>query len=63
MKLNCTIKDVEKVLDQQILTLDFQDEQIFYVTKTKKEFSRKDALSIIIHSENVYYFNENGERV
>ena len=62
-KLECKVEDVEKVLDQQILTLNYRGEQIFYVTKTKKRFSKKDMISIIVHSDDIYIFDEKHERV
>ncbi|MHA1816744.1 MAG: hypothetical protein ACTSX1_12105, partial [Candidatus Heimdallarchaeaceae archaeon] len=62
-KLECKIEDVEKVLDQQILTLNYREEQIFFVTKTRKRFSKEESLSIIVHSENIYVFDENHARI
>ncbi|MHA1592224.1 MAG: ABC transporter ATP-binding protein [Candidatus Heimdallarchaeaceae archaeon] len=62
-KLECNVEDVEKVLDQQILTLNYRGEQIFYVTKTKKRFSKKDSISVIVHSDDIYIFDEKHERV
>jgi ABC-type sugar transport system ATPase subunit len=63
LKLECKVEDVEKVLDQQILTLNYRGEQIYYVTITKKRFSKKDSISIIVHSEDIYIFDEKYERV
>ncbi|MCK4973486.1 MAG: hypothetical protein KAS52_09200, partial [Candidatus Heimdallarchaeota archaeon] len=62
-KLECNVEDVEKVLDQQILTLNYRGEQIFYVTKTKKRFSKKDSISVIVLSDDIYIFDEKHERV
>ncbi len=62
-KLECNVEDVEKVLDQQILTLNYRGEQIFYVTKTKKRFSKKDSISVIVYSDDIYIFDEKYERV
>lgn len=62
-KLECNVDDVEKVLDQQILTLNYRGEQIFYVTKTKKRFSKNDSISIIVHSDDIYIFDEKHKRV
>jgi multiple sugar transport system ATP-binding protein len=62
-KLECRVEDVEKVLDQQILTLDYRGEQIFYVTKTRKRFSKKDSIAIIVLSDDVYIFDKKHARV
>lgn len=62
-KLECKVEDVEKVLDQQILTLNYRGEQIFYVTKTKKRFSKKDSISIIVHFDDIYIFDEKHVRI
>ncbi|MBY9000433.1 MAG: ABC transporter ATP-binding protein [Candidatus Heimdallarchaeota archaeon] len=59
IKLECIIEDVEKVLDQQILTVIYSGIQLFYVTKTKKKFSKKDSIIIILHHDNIYIFDEN----
>ena len=61
--IDCEIQDTERVLDQQIITLKHQDEQLFFVTKTKKEFHKNKALSIVIHSDHIYVFNNKGKRV
>ncbi len=60
--LDCIIDDVEKVLDQQILTLNFHEEKIVFVTKTMKGFERKSSIQIIISSESIYIFDEKGLR-
>ena len=62
-RLECKVEDVEKVLDQQILTLNYRGEQIFYVTKTRKRFSKKDSISIIVHPDTIYIFDEKHSRV
>ncbi len=62
-KLECKVEDVEKVLDQQILTLNYLGEQIFYVTKTRKRFSKKDSIAIIVRSDDIYIFDEKHRRV
>ncbi|MHA1197805.1 MAG: ABC transporter ATP-binding protein [Candidatus Heimdallarchaeaceae archaeon] len=61
--LECVIEDVEKVLDQQILTLNFNDERIVFVTKTMKEFERKSTIQIIVSAESVYVFDRTGLRI
>ncbi len=61
--LDCTVEYSEKILDQQILTLKFDDRKIFYVTKTKKMFKENDLVTILLHFENIHIFNESGEKV
>ncbi len=61
--LKCLIEDVEKVLEQQILTLNYHDEKLVFVTKTMKEFERKTSIQIIIYAESIYVFDRTGERV
>ena len=63
MELECTIEDVEKVLDQQVISLVFNGKELFYVTKTRKEFKVKDKISILIQVKNIYLFDKNGKRV
>ncbi|MCE7742652.1 MAG: ABC transporter ATP-binding protein [Candidatus Heimdallarchaeota archaeon] len=60
--LECIIEDVEKVLDQQILTLNFNEERIVFVTKTIKEFERKSTIQIIVYAESIYVFDRAGLR-
>ncbi|MHA1667103.1 MAG: hypothetical protein ACTSUR_00490, partial [Candidatus Heimdallarchaeaceae archaeon] len=62
-KLDCLIVDIEKILDQQILTLSFQDNQIFYITKTTRKFMRKELLSILVPFNEIYFFDETGNRI
>ncbi len=62
-KLECIVEDVEKVLDQQILTLNYRGKQIFYVTKTRKRFSKKDSIVIIVLYDDIYIFDEKHVRV
>ena len=59
----CLIEDVEKVLDQQILTLNFSDKKLYYVTKTSKKFEKNQSISVIVHAENTYLFDRDGKRV
>ncbi len=61
--LICKVEDVEKVLDQQVIILDFHGKKLSYVTKTKKAFKIKDKLSIVIHSDNIYVFDKNRRRI
>ena len=61
--LDCIVNDVEKVLDQQILTLDFFGDKLIFVTKTMKEFERKTSIQIVIAAESIYVFDKNGLRV
>jgi len=61
--MDCEIEDIEKVLDQQILTLKHEEIQLFFVTKTKKEFQKNESLSIVVHSDHIYIFNSKGMRV
>lgn len=61
--IDCKIEDTEKVLDQHIITLKHHNHQLFFVTKTKKEFKKKEALSIVIHSDHIYVFDNKGKRV
>jgi len=61
--LECYIEDAEKVLDQQIISLIFKNSQLFYVTKTKKEFKKTEKISVLVHSDNVYLFDNEGKRV
>jgi len=61
--LDCIIEDIEKVLDQQILTLSYYNDKIVFVTKTMKEFERKTPIQIIISFESIYLFDKNGLRV
>jgi ABC-type sugar transport system ATPase subunit len=61
--IDCEIEDIEKVLDQQILTLKHEEIQLFFVTKTKKEFKKNDILSIVVHSDHIYVFDNGGKRL
>lgn len=61
--LECMIEDVEKVLDQQILRLNFENLKIVFVTKTTKEFEKGSRIQIIISTENIYVFNKGGNRI
>jgi ABC-type sugar transport system ATPase subunit len=61
--IDCDIEDTEKVLDQQIITLKHQNSQFFFVTKTKKEFNKIKNLSVVIHSEHIYVFDNKGKRI
>ncbi|MHA1224389.1 MAG: hypothetical protein ACTSP3_14265, partial [Candidatus Heimdallarchaeaceae archaeon] len=63
LKLDCLIVDIEKILDQQILKLSFQDNQIFYITKTTRKFMRKELLSILVPFNEIYFFDETGNRI
>ncbi|MHA1398473.1 MAG: ABC transporter ATP-binding protein [Candidatus Heimdallarchaeaceae archaeon] len=63
LKLDCLIVDIEKILDQQILTLSFQDNQIFYITKATRKFMRKELLSILVPFNEIYFFDETGNRI
>ena len=61
--LKCKVTDIEKLLELQILTLNIEKFNLIYVTKTKKEFNINDNISVIIHSDEIYYFNSEGVRV
>ena len=61
--IDCEIEDTEKVLDQQIITLKHQGSQLFFVTKTKKNFNKMKNLSVVIHSDHIYVFNGKGRKI
>lgn len=61
--LECSIADSEKILDQQVLTLNFKGENLFFVTKTRKKFTLGQKLSVILHSESLYTFTGDNKRV
>ena len=63
IELECTIEDVEKVLDQQVISLQFNGKEMFYVTKTRKKFKLEDKISILIQAKNLYLFDKNGKRI
>jgi hypothetical protein len=60
--LNCSVVDSEKVLDQQVLTLDFCGKSLIFVTKTKKRFTIEQKLSVLLHTENLYVFTRDTKR-
>ncbi len=61
--LHCKIEDIEKVLEQQILSLRYNKYKVIFVTDTKKEFSINQELSVIINLDDLYIFDSNGKRV
>jgi ABC-type sugar transport system ATPase subunit len=61
--LECTVEYSERILDQQILTLKFDDRRFFFLTKTKKIFKENDQITILIHFENIHIFNETDVKV
>ncbi len=60
--LECNVVDSEKILDQQVLTLDFSGENLIFVTRTKKKFKINQKLSILLHTENLYVFTRDNKR-
>ncbi|OLS32393.1 MAG: Trehalose/maltose import ATP-binding protein MalK [Candidatus Heimdallarchaeota archaeon AB_125] len=60
--IDCSVVDSEKILDQQVLTLDFNGETLIFVTKTKKKFTVGHKLSILLHVENLYIFTRDNKR-
>ncbi len=63
IELECTVEDVEKVLDQQVISLLFNGKELFYVTKTRKKFKIEDKISILIQAKNLYLFDNRGKRI
>jgi len=63
IELECTVEDVEKVLDQQVISLLFNGKELFYVTKTRKKFKIEDKISILIQAKSLYLFDKNGKRL
>ncbi len=61
--LECSIADLEKILDQQVLTLNYKGENLFFVTKTRKKFTINQKLSVLLHSESLYTFTGDNKRV
>jgi ABC-type sugar transport system ATPase subunit len=61
--LECSITDSEKILDQQVLTLNYKGEDLFFVTKTRKKFTISQKLSVLLHSESLYTFTGDNKRV
>lgn len=61
--LECSITDSEKILDQQVLTLNYKGENLFFVTKTRKKFTISQKLSVLLHSESLYTFTGDNKRV
>lgn len=61
--LECEVEDVEKVLDQQILTLNFHEEKIVFVTRTIKEFNKNSTIKVIVYPESIYLFDSESLRI
>ncbi|MHA1687110.1 MAG: ABC transporter ATP-binding protein [Candidatus Heimdallarchaeaceae archaeon] len=63
LKLECDIKDIERALDKQIVSLDFYSYQIIYIVDINRKLKSNQRLYLSVPIKSVYLFDNQGRRI
>lgn len=61
--MECQIRDIEKILDRQVLTLGFGSHSLLWMDKSSASHAVGDSVSVYVNKDDMFVFRENGKRL